>query len=130
MKQYVEGEEEKKNPIRGFLLGFFEPPAAFNGGDQDDDDDEEGGGEVAQEARIGARQRLACWIKISVPCRAKNQNKEVVLAPVGSILWVDVTHSNNMLVLAARPLSARKARRSGLSRSRSSRCGRSRSRRR
>jgi hypothetical protein len=94
VKTFTVGEEEKKNPIRGMVLGFFEPPPGFAKADEDEKDVDEGGVE---------RERLACWLKITLPCYVKDQNKAVVLAPVGSIVWVDVIHANTALARAARP---------------------------
>ena len=90
VKTYAKNEEEFKNTIRGFVLGFFEPPASFN-------NENEETGEV--------RERLACWVKLTLPCYVKNQNKEIVLAQVGQIVWVDITHANTAIVRAARPKS-------------------------
>lgn len=101
-KVYIQGEDERKNPIRGFLLGFFEPPESFSS----PTDEEEGDEVVPAEVSQGARKRLACWIKTTLPVYVKDQNKVVVQATVGSIVWVDVTHANSALVLAARPLIA------------------------
>lgn len=109
VKMRVEGEDEKKNPIRGFLLEFFEPPASFASASDDEDEDE-----AQSTTSAGARQRLACWVKITMPCWVKNQNKEIVLATVGSIVWVDVTHANNSLVTAARPLMGKDLKTTGV----------------
>lgn len=90
VKTYAKNEEEFKNPIRGYVLGFFQPPESFNAEDEET-------GEV--------RERLACWVKLTLPCYVKNQNKEIVLAQVGQIVWVDITHANTAIVRAARPKS-------------------------
>ncbi len=98
VKEVVDPKTERveMNTLRGFNIGFFEPPETFNAPDDDNDQGDE-------EEPIVVRQRLAAWVKITVPTYVKDANKNITLAPVGSIVWMDVTHANIAVARAARP---------------------------
>lgn len=95
VKEFAKDDVDAKNPIRGFVLGFFTPPANF-GTTEDEAADEE----------VVVRERLACWVKLTMPCMVKDQNKAIVLAPVGAIVWVDINASNTAVARCARPKEA------------------------
>jgi hypothetical protein len=80
------------NPIRGYVLGFFQRPANFGKKDAQ-------GNLVDPE-----RKQLVCWMLTSTPTYITDRNKKTKLLPARNVAWVDVNQAFSGITLRAAPL--------------------------